>query len=366
MGWPDFRQSFNEIAGKHGWAYKGNERWRSKIVYSTNVTRAFNAGRYKQMLAVKDVRPFWQYRHTPSEHPRLMHLAWDGLILPADDPWFDTHMPQNGWNCKCRVYSLSRTEAARAWSAKGQDGPDSAPPIEWEQKTVGGTSSMPRTVLTPKGIDPGFAYNPGKAWLEPHTVPPLDGYDKSLDKRKVFWPGGSSPPAALPGGTPISSGLIYPPTIPPIDAVSSFLAKFKATLDHGVHFEDKAGSILAISKALFIKGNDKSGDNFKWLSAPDKVDRLRYINLLADTILDPDEIWWAWEESRAEPGRWLLRRRLLKIFQVEGRNEYAITSFDWSREGWDGSTVFMVDRPSAESRLAYFNLQRVGRLIWKK
>ena len=102
-GYEEFRQRFPEIAKQHGWAYNGAPGWRSKIIYDTNVTQAHNAGRYQQMVAVKHLRPFWQYCHTPQEHPRLQHLAWDGLILPADDPWFDTHAPQNGWRCKCKL-----------------------------------------------------------------------------------------------------------------------------------------------------------------------------------------------------------------------------------------------------------------------
>ena len=174
-GYDEFRTRFDEIVAKHGWAHNGTPGWRSRVIYDTNITQAYNAGRYKQMVALKEFRPYWQYRHTSIEHPRLTHKAWDGLILPADDAWWNTHMPQNGWGCKCRVDSLSRFEAQQEWNKAGKTGPDTAPPIEWEDRVVGKNGSNPRTVSVPKGIDPGFAYNPGKAWLEPHTVPPLQG-----------------------------------------------------------------------------------------------------------------------------------------------------------------------------------------------
>jgi uncharacterized protein with gpF-like domain len=189
-GYAEFQKAFPEIVQKYGWAHNGAPGWRSKIIYDTNVTQSFNAGREKQMQAVKHLRPYGQYVHTTIEHPRLEHQAWDGLIIPLDDPWWDTHTPQNGWGCKCRKYSLSRVEAERDWTKRGLTGPDEAPPIEMEKRIVGKNGSNPREVWVPKGIDPGFAYNPGKAWLEPQTVPPLQGYDAVLKERKTAWPTG--------------------------------------------------------------------------------------------------------------------------------------------------------------------------------
>lgn len=166
-GYEGFRTSFDEIVKKHGWAHNGTPGWRSRIIYDTNITQAYNAGRYQQMVELKAFRPYWRYRHTSTEHPRLQHLAWDGIILPADDPWFNTHYPQNGWRCRCRVESLTEREAEGHWKAKGKTGPDTAPPIVWEKRWVGKRSATPRLVDTPVGIDPGFAYNPGRAWKKP-------------------------------------------------------------------------------------------------------------------------------------------------------------------------------------------------------
>ncbi len=360
-GYEDFRKQFDEIVAKHGWSYNGSAGWRSKIIYDTNINQSYNAGRYQQMMAVKHLRPFWEYDHTSIEHPRFEHKAWDGLILSADDVWWDTHMPQNGWGCRCRVNSLSNYEAEQAWKAKGQSGPDTAPPIEWEEKTVGSKGATPRTVQVPKGIDPGFAYNPGKAYLEPMTVPPLTGYDAVLKQRDKPWPTGFKVPE-MPKPTKVSPNILLPADIAPEMAVEEFLSIFGATMEEGAAFTDAAGSTLAITKALF---QDGKGD-FKWLAKADKSHRLPYMNLLAMTLLEPDEIWWLWVQDAKENGRWRLKRRYLRAFEIAGSNEFAYGIFEWKQTGWDGSTVFMGSQKSEKSREKYFDGQRDGRMMFKK
>jgi len=371
-GYQAFKEAFPEIAKQRGWAYNGSPGWRSRIIYDTNVRQAYNAGRYQQMESVKKLRPYWRYRHSGAQHPRLEHKAWDGLILPADDPWWDTHMPQNGFGCGCSVESLSRVEAEDEWKKSGKNGPDTAPPVEWEERIVGKNGSNPRPVRVPKGIDPGFAYNPGKAWLEPNTVPPLTGYDAVLAERGAAWPTGFTPPP-VPVPTTIPASAILPANTPPEQAVADFLDVFGATMDKGTVFIDAAGSSLAITKAFFIQGDNKAADAFKWLAVPGKAERLQYVNLLAMTIIDPDEIWWAWEENRAwsqnnpgAPKQWRLKKRYLKTFEVEGTGEFAIVAFEWGKQGWSGSTAMMAQPSKPKDRLKYFNKQRVGRLVYKK
>lgn len=359
-GYPAFREQFAEIAKKHGWTHKGAPGWRSKVIYDTNIRQSWQAGRYQQMVAQKEFRPYWVYRHHSIEHPRLAHQAWDGMILPADDPWFDSHMPQNGWGCKCTVDSLTRTEARRAWEQAGKSGPDTAPEIEWEERTVGKQGSQPRVVQVPKGIDPGFAYNPGKAWLEPHTVPPLQGYDAVLQERGAAWPT-TRPRPPLPQPTQVSPGLILPQGTPPDQAVTDFLEVFGADMARGAVFVDPANTPMAITRALF---EDGKGD-LKWLAKPDKASRIEYVNLLAMTLIEPDEIWWNWERSR-DTGRWLLKRRYLRAFELAGSQEYGVVAFEWGRTGWSGSTAFLPDRKDPANRAAYFDRQRLGRLVFKK
>ncbi len=95
----DFQKDFDKIVSRHGWDYNGGRNWRSRVIYETNIRTAHSAGRHKQMTDpdVLSARPYWEYRHGDSRVPRQIHLSWDGLVLVANDPWWATHDPPNGW-----------------------------------------------------------------------------------------------------------------------------------------------------------------------------------------------------------------------------------------------------------------------------
>ncbi|MDE0714089.1 MAG: DUF935 family protein [Gammaproteobacteria bacterium] len=158
----DFRKAFDGIVEKHGWSYNGGRDWRTKVIYSTNLRTSYAAGRYRQMKDMADRRPYWRYRHSHAVvNPRPHHLAWDGMILRHDDPWWNTHYPPNGWGCQCYVESLSERDMERM----GKEGPDTAPEIGTRTVTVGQRGPHPRVVEVPDGIDPGWAYAPGQSLM---------------------------------------------------------------------------------------------------------------------------------------------------------------------------------------------------------
>ena len=70
----------------------------------------------------------------------------------------------NGWGCQCYVETLSEADLARL----GKDGPDKAPDKHIKQMLVG--QAAPREVSVPQGIDPGFAYAPGRTTQLGHAV----------------------------------------------------------------------------------------------------------------------------------------------------------------------------------------------------
>ncbi len=165
----EFRRDFDAIVKRHGWEHTGTPGWRASIIYETNLATAYSAGRYAQQTdpAVLAAFPYWVYRHSGAAHPRLMHLAWDGLTLRADDPFWEAHYPPNGWRCGCRVSVTSEDGLRRM----GKTEPDAAPPTvtePWVNPRTGETHQVP------VGVDPGFDYNPGAAWKKaPLRAEPL-------------------------------------------------------------------------------------------------------------------------------------------------------------------------------------------------
>ena len=114
-----WRRDFKSIVAKHGWTgwtgedSPGGVAWRTKVIYQTNMATSYAAGQYRQLTDPDylKLRPFWRYIHADGVlHPRPEHLAWHGLTLRANDPFWQTHFPPNGWGCHCRIASVSKKE----------------------------------------------------------------------------------------------------------------------------------------------------------------------------------------------------------------------------------------------------------------
>lgn len=150
-----FRKEFRGIVEKHGWhgwTGEGSEKgeaWRTRVIYRTNMATSYAAGRHAQLT--QGGFAWWVYRHGGSEHPRLHHLAWDGVALPPDDPFWASHYPPNGWGCSCRVAG-ARTEAGIR--RVGGD-PDKSLPPGWD--------AVNARTGTPVGIDKGWNHAPGRS-----------------------------------------------------------------------------------------------------------------------------------------------------------------------------------------------------------
>jgi len=80
--------------------------------------------------------------------PRPEHVAWDGIILKHDDPWWDTHTPPCGFGCKCYVETLAERDMKK-------HGLTVTPKAK-----IPHNSKDPKTGL-PQGVDKGWDYQPG-------------------------------------------------------------------------------------------------------------------------------------------------------------------------------------------------------------
>ena len=142
------------------WGWDGDSRHRLRTIYLTNMRVARAAGHWHRVQRTKADRPYLMYRIGPSNVHRPLHVEWNGVILPVDDSFWGTHYPPNGWGCKCYVRQLSARQAEALGGVTAR--PDMSP----EEHEVRG-----ERVFVPKGIDPGWDFNPGHL----RTPPPAGG-----------------------------------------------------------------------------------------------------------------------------------------------------------------------------------------------
>ena len=148
-----FRAEFKQIVadrGWHGWTGEGTakgEAWRTRVIYKTNMATSYAAGRMAQLVKLN--YKFWVYKHGNALEPRLQHLAWNGLALPPDHPFWATHAPPNGWGCTCRI---TGADSAAGIRRAGGD-PAKTLPDAWN-------AISPKTGA-PAGIDKGWDYKVG-------------------------------------------------------------------------------------------------------------------------------------------------------------------------------------------------------------
>lgn len=152
-GWWGRREVIDPLTGEVREAQLGSAR-RLQTIFDTNLRAAYAAGHWAEIQRTKDDAPWLVYRHTPQEDPRPEHQAWDGLCLHADDPWWRTHYPPNGWYCKCYVQQMNARDLGRY----GITPADRAPPLDLRPYV---DKRNNRVIMVPRGIDPGFDRNPG-------------------------------------------------------------------------------------------------------------------------------------------------------------------------------------------------------------
>jgi SPP1 gp7 family putative phage head morphogenesis protein len=104
----DFREGIDDIMARRGWT--GLAPYRLDNIFRTNIQTAYSVGRYKQMMAIAERRPYWQYDAVNDSRTRPSHLAHDGKVYHHLHPFWDTWLPSNGFRCRCRVNSLSAKE----------------------------------------------------------------------------------------------------------------------------------------------------------------------------------------------------------------------------------------------------------------
>ncbi len=154
-GWWGRKEMADPLTGEIKEVQLGSVR-RLRTIFRVNMQTSYAAGHWAQIEDNKADAPFLMYDAVDDGRTRPEHRSWDGKVLRADDPWWEAHTPPNGWNCRCSVIQLSASDLKRM----GKSGPDEAPPVQTREYVNPRTGEV---AAVPRGIDPGWAYNPGKA-----------------------------------------------------------------------------------------------------------------------------------------------------------------------------------------------------------
>ncbi|EKE78438.1 PBECR2 nuclease fold domain-containing protein [Oceanibaculum indicum] len=314
-----FREDFDRIVAAHGWSYNGSRGWRSRVIFQTNMRMAYAAGRWKQVQENKRTRPYLRYLAVKDSRTRPEHMALHGLVLPADDPFWERMYPPNGWNCRCTVQSLNARDLERYGYEVG-----TAPEIEEEARQIN-TPDGQVTVTVPKGVDPGFAYNPGQAaWGR--------GAQSVAMERHGGWDELVAPGAPSYSLDPLSATAPRAQLAPRVrqgdEVALRTLLRRSIGGDERI-FADPSGAAVAVTQAV---ADHIVADSKRWDG------RETYWPLIPELLTAPQEIWVGFARSTAS-GRVGLRRRYVRMVALDKDRAVALVA---DAEGglWQAMTFF--------------------------
>jgi SPP1 gp7 family putative phage head morphogenesis protein len=84
---------------------------RAEILLRTHAFQAFSAADHRTIMDDEDTT-HCQYLSMEDDHVRESHAALNGIILPKDDPFWDTHTGPWDWGCRCKKRGLNVDQVA--------------------------------------------------------------------------------------------------------------------------------------------------------------------------------------------------------------------------------------------------------------
>ena len=156
-GWWGRQEVRNPFTGELESVQLGSPR-RIRTILRTNVRTAHAAARWQAQQENGKRRPYLLYDAIDDAVTRPSHRALDGLVFRVDDPFWRSHYPPNGWNCRCRVRALTEAGLKRLGLTVSKSSPGDFSPVD---ATVSGGIEVQTTswrgIMTP---DPGWDYAP--------------------------------------------------------------------------------------------------------------------------------------------------------------------------------------------------------------
>lgn len=154
-GWWGKKTVLDPLTGETVVAKLGSPH-RLETIFRTNMQTAYAAGAWQEIVDQARDAPYLMYDAVDDFRTREQHRAWDRTVLPVASPWWKTHYPPNGWNCRCGVIQLSAAEVDRLGLDVSEVPNDGT--YTWTNPRTGTEMQIPN------GLDPGFDKNSGMSF----------------------------------------------------------------------------------------------------------------------------------------------------------------------------------------------------------
>ncbi len=352
-----FKENIAEVIKKQGW-----DKRRIETLFQTNMQTAYQAGRWKGVQKTKKYLPYLEYSSVLDTRTRPAHSVLHGIVFPADHPFWDSHYPPNGFNCRCTAVQLSEYQVKKEGLEVQKELPKS---FEYTDPRTG----LTQRIVNPQP-DPGFRNNVGKNWCSeftPQEVAPKDIKDINVTPKcpkyksnfSSFYSEGSdcTPPLKnLPkkNRIQITNQDLLPATLKDEEYVLAFLNEFglKGLEDYLWYKPKFLPSALRIDKQLFI---DKATGKYK----ANKFNRGQYMKVLAQVIKNPYEVWRVPVQLS---GKFTESIRLIRVFDLNDMPFGGFSVFNLIHSGryWSGATIF------SPKTIDYLERQRQGILLYRE
>jgi len=322
---------------------------RLRTIYRTNKFSAYQCGRLQRHRARSASRPFWQYVAVMDSRTRPSHAALNGVVYAADDPIWQSIYPPNGFNCRCRVRTLSRFRLEReGLEVSSSAGQTQTRDLQLVDKRTGEVTFKPVTTVTaPDGqvfqTDPGFNSAPCQSEFDP------DG-GRDLDDRGARRPVSAQATAAtlgLPTVRQLPESVVLPAPrqldrIPPTIEERTELLVEALGLAGPVRWLDGPGELepVAINRQALRHIVEKDPG------------RARFANYIVPTLQQPFEVW----DTEFDGG--IVRRHYLALFADSGGRRPSLGAVRINRDGSLLYTFF-------PQKLRDVDRRRLGVLRWK-
>lgn len=151
-GWWGRQEMVDPADGETKLVQLGSPR-RLETIFDTNLATAYSEGQWERIERNQELFPYLEYVRSASVNPRHTHLAYAGLVLRADDAFWQSHLPIKEWGCKCSVIQHTQRMLDREGLKVG-----TAPPEVMREMVNKRTGEV---MQVPTGVHPAFNYPPG-------------------------------------------------------------------------------------------------------------------------------------------------------------------------------------------------------------